>query len=272
MYCCSLDIITVEPAGAAYVFLGRTLVVTCTVPSIDYVIGTYHSGYNINIYIEPGNVSHGVQLVWKIKRAPEYINGTVMHCSTVQTGLTESGFSSYCVTKDTYIYVQGMPIQPHHNVLLSCTGPPEPVDHLVAVQQDQCSVLIEWDPPPYLLPGLGVVYYVIINNKIVREGLHSTNFTYNPTSTGTYSVILIAYNDTLIGKQVGILYEHKGINTIHLLIKLLVLFHCQDLQLNVAYDSADTVVQGSSMYLYKFTIKVNFHLMHYSVTLLNIEQ
>ena len=102
----------------------------------------------------------------------------------------------------------------HCHISFVAIGRPETVANLRAMQQAQCSVLVQWDPPPYLLPGLSVDYRVTVNNEMVRDGLHTTKYTHVLTKTGTYIITLVAYNETLVGEEATILYKHKGIRQI----------------------------------------------------------
>ena len=78
-----------------------------------------------------------------------------------------------------------------------------PIDRLISVrdliakQQDQCSILIEWEPP-FLLPGLSVSYKVYIDEKIVQD---DTNYVYCPEelTNATYDVVVKAFNGSIIG-------------------------------------------------------------------------
>ena len=58
---------------------------------------------------------------------------------------------------------------------------PSSLDNLTAQQQDQCSILIEWEPP-YLLPGLSMSYKVYINKEMIQDDISTTNHTYYPLS------------------------------------------------------------------------------------------
>ena len=82
-------------------------------------------------------------------------------------------------------------------------GPPSSVGNLTAVQQDQCSILIQWEPP-YVLPGLNISYNVtIINGKIINNVTDSTNFTSNYCFDDIvdYCVNVMAFNGAIVGES-----------------------------------------------------------------------
>ena len=86
-------------------------------------------------------------------------------------------------------------------VLYFYLGPPSSVGNLTAEQDDQCSILIEWEPP-YLLPGLNVSYNVtLINGETINNITNSTNFTSNYCFDGDYCVSVMAFNGAIVGES-----------------------------------------------------------------------
>lgn len=95
-----------------------------------------------------------------------------------------------------------------HDINYKLTGPPSAVVNLTAVQQDQCSILIKWNPP-YLLPGLNVLYKVYSNERIIEEKVRSTTYVYYPALiNATYDVKIEAFNNTVIGYNASISMEY----------------------------------------------------------------
>ena len=81
------------------------------------------------------------------------------------------------------------------------------------MQQDECSILIEWNAP-HLLPGLSVSYNLDINDEEIYN-ISTTNYTYYPmklTNT-TYNVTVKAFNDSIIGEStnIDVLYETSNV-------------------------------------------------------------
>ena len=74
------------------------------------------------------------------------------------------------------------------------------VGNLTAVQQDQCSILIQWNPP-YLLPGLipSVSYKVYINGEMIQDDISTTNYTYYPFDEGVYNISIQAFHQLILG-------------------------------------------------------------------------
>ena len=85
-------------------------------------------------------------------------------------------------------------------ISLISLGPPSPVADLTAIHQDQCSILVKWNPP-YLLPGLSVSYTVSINGNMQEEDIPTTNYTYYPMklASATYELAVSAFNDSVVG-------------------------------------------------------------------------
>lgn len=86
-------------------------------------------------------------------------------------------------------------------------GSPSSVVDLTAVQEDQCSISIQWNPP-YLLPGLSVSYDVYINGDLIQDDISTTDYTYYPMrlTNATYNVTVRAFNasDSIMGEAISI--------------------------------------------------------------------
>ena len=94
-------------------------------------------------------------------------------------------------------------------------GPPSSVGNLTADLEwdDQCSILIEWEPP-HLLPGLNVSYNVtLINGETVNHVTKSTNLTLDYYFDGDYCVNVMAFNGAIIGEST--LKYSRGMYTLH---------------------------------------------------------
>ena len=78
-------------------------------------------------------------------------------------------------------------------------GPPSSVVDLTAEQQDNCSLsAVQWKPP-YVLPGLNILYNVtIINGETITTD--STNYTSHNCIDGRYCVNVKAFNGAIVGE------------------------------------------------------------------------
>lgn len=81
--------------------------------------------------------------------------------------------------------------------------------HLTAVQQDQCTIVIQWNPP-YLLPGLSVSYKIYINGEM-QDDISATNYIFyiSNITDAIYNIKVISYNDSISGESSTITVKYK---------------------------------------------------------------
>lgn len=80
------------------------------------------------------------------------------------------------------------------------TGQLSSVTELIAKQQDQCSIKIEWEPP-FLLPGLYLLYKISTSDGIEHE-TNDTYYIYYPENVTRNIMIKVqvkAFNKSIIG-------------------------------------------------------------------------
>ena len=85
-----------------------------------------------------------------------------------------------------------------HHCNAPLLGLPSLVGNLTAVQQDQCSIFIQWNPP-YLLPGLSVSYKVYVNREMIQDDISTTNYTYYPFDEGVYNISVQGFHQLIHG-------------------------------------------------------------------------
>ena len=120
-----------------------------------------------------------------------------------------AGTMIYNYSSPAYVYTQGS--CSNHDISIPTLvqiGPPSSAQNITAMQQDKCSILIQWSPP-YLLPGLSVSYKVDINGEEID--VFTTYYEYYPMklTNASYVVIIEPFNNSIIGEanDIDVLYE-----------------------------------------------------------------
>ena len=100
--------------------------------------------------------------------------------------------------------------------IIACTYYMLPIDHLTSVrdliakQQDQCSILIEWEPPFLLSPELSVLYKVYIDGEMIPDDISDTHYTYCFFDEGPYNISIQAFHQLILGDIATTMVNYCG--------------------------------------------------------------